>query len=187
MAITSLKTNAFRRSLSSYCQNFTVSFPVGTLKWRNSLLALAQALTRGPPLQNTFVPEIGAPNWGKSDPDRLLEGGSHQECHYARIHELDKRSRVDWTLVALVWDNVHAEWQLQLRMECRHIKAQIYLGVKRNLKYICSGVLFTNISMLHTLQGVAFKWICKYVLHAFPSIRKKKCNKNNSREKTAVK
>lgn len=132
MAITSLKTNAFRRSLSSYCQNFTVSFPVGTLKWRNSLLALAQALTRGPlckgtsPLQNTFVPEIGAPNWGKSDPDRLLEGGSHQECHYAPIHELDKRSRVDWTLLALVWDNVHADWQLQLRVECRHIKAQIY-------------------------------------------------------------
>lgn len=53
MAITSLKTNAFRRSLSSYCQNFTVSFPVGTLQWRNSLLALAQALTRGPLYKGT--------------------------------------------------------------------------------------------------------------------------------------
>ncbi len=43
----------------------------------------------------------------------------------------------------------------------------ICLEVKRSWKYNCSDILLNNIQKSPTFLKVAFRWICKYVLHTF--------------------
>lgn len=48
----------------------------------------------------------------------------------------------------------------------------LHLGVKPSSKYVSSDILLANIPTPPTLLKALFRWICKYVLHAFLSVTK---------------
>lgn len=110
-------------------RGFSVSFPVGTLKWRNRPVSiilvpvLLDLYIRGPPhpdppILRPLCSQDRCPRLGQIKP-RASFGEREPPGDPLFLHSSARQTRVEWTLVVPVRDNVHMEWQLQLRVECR--------------------------------------------------------------------